>query len=163
VAQQHYGPGRAFRYLMVLPVPWVFVLAYLVGVTVKLLFFGRGSWPVLHSVWVAGIVLFVVGAVFAGWAWLIFHKARTTRVPGEASTTLVTRGPYLISRNPMYVGLAVAYLGEAALLQQVSPVAFLPLVIAYLNWIVIPVEEARLQEVFGQKYQLYRSRVRRWL
>ena len=63
----------------------------------------------------------------------------------------------------MYVGLAIAYLGEAGILKQVVPVAVLPLVIAYLNWIVIPIEEARLQQVFGDKYQQYRSRVRRWL
>ena len=58
---------------------------------------------------------------------------------------------------------AVAYLGEAGILKQVAPVAVLPLVIGYLNWIVIPIEEARLQQVFGDKYQQYRSKVRRWL
>jgi len=156
------GPGRIFRYLMVLPVPWVFVLAYLVGVGLEFIFFGRGTSAAPKLVGVAGILLFLVGAALAAWAWLIFHRARTTRVPGEASTTLVTFGPYHATRNPMYVGLAIAYLGEAGILKQVAPVALLPLVIGYLNWIVIPIEEARLQQVFGNKYQQYRSKVRRW-
>lgn len=157
------GPRNIFGYLTGLPVPWVFVLAYLVGVGLEFVFFGRGSSAVSSLVGDAGLALFAMGAVLAGWAWLIFHKARTTRVPGEASTTLVTRGPYQFTRNPMYVGLAIAYLGEAGLLKQVSPVAVLPLVLAYLNWIVIPIEEARLQEVFGEKYEEYRLKVRRWL
>jgi protein-S-isoprenylcysteine O-methyltransferase Ste14 len=63
----------------------------------------------------------------------------------------------------MYVGLIAAYIGEAGLLRQVAPLAVLLLTVAYLNWIVIPVEEARLQEEFGSAYELYRASVRRWL
>ena len=40
----------------------------------------------------------------------------------------------------MYVGLTTAYLGEAFLLRQVWPVAVLPVVLAYVNWAVIPVD-----------------------
>ncbi len=93
----------------------------------------------------------------------LFGRLRSRPCCRSSPTTLVTCGPYHFTRNPMYVGLAIAYLGEAGILKQVSPVAVLPLVIAYLNWIVIPIEEARLQEVFGEKYQQYRSRVGRWL
>jgi protein-S-isoprenylcysteine O-methyltransferase Ste14 len=60
-----------------------------------------------------GAIVFTVGAVIAGWGWVTFRRARTTTVPGRASSRLVTWGPYRVSRNPMYVGLAVAYLGEA--------------------------------------------------
>jgi protein-S-isoprenylcysteine O-methyltransferase Ste14 len=63
----------------------------------------------------------------------------------------------------MYVGLAIAYLGEAGILKQPMPAAVLPLVIAYLSWTVIPIEEAQLQVVFGDQYKRYQSKVRRWL
>ena len=63
----------------------------------------------------------------------------------------------------MYVGLALAYLGEAGLLHQLWPVLLLPLTICYINWIVIPVEEARLNEVFALEYQAYCAKVRRWI
>jgi hypothetical protein len=94
---------------------------------------------------------------------LIFRKPRTTTVPGKASSVLVTWGPYRFTRNPMYVSLLLAYLGEAGILRQIWPVALLPLVLAYLNWIVIPVEEAKLSQVFGEAYETYRARVRRWI
>ena len=112
---------------------------------------------------IAGGVLFALGAVIAGWGLAIFHMARTTTVPGQPSVKLVTWGPYCYTRNPMYVGLTLAYLGEAGLLKQIWPVVVLPLMLAYLNLAVIPLEEAKLKEVFSNEYETYRSRVRRWI
>jgi protein-S-isoprenylcysteine O-methyltransferase Ste14 len=63
----------------------------------------------------------------------------------------------------MYTGLVLAYLGEAGILKQVWPALLLPFTVAYINWVVIPVEEARLAEVFGADYEQYRARVRRWI
>jgi protein-S-isoprenylcysteine O-methyltransferase Ste14 len=151
------------RLLMRVPVPWVFVLTYLVGVALEYIrptTMLRDTAPVST---IAGAVLFSFGAVIAGCGLVIFRKARTTTVPGQPSAKLVTWGPYRFTRNPMYVGLTLAYLGEAGLLKQIWPIVLLPLTIAYLNWTVIPVEEARLQEVFGNEYEKYRSRVRRWI
>jgi len=112
---------------------------------------------------IAGGVVFVAGAVIAGWGLVIFHKAHTTTVPGQSSVRLVTWGPYRFTRNPMYLGLVLAYLGEAALLKQLWPVLVLPFTLVYLNWTVIPVEEAKLEEVFQVAYRQYRLRVRRWI
>jgi protein-S-isoprenylcysteine O-methyltransferase Ste14 len=152
------------RLVMRIPVPWVFVLAYLIGAALE------HVWPVRLDTEVSGrittgvgAVLFTVGVLIAGWGLVTFHRARTTTVPGASSSRLVTWGPYRFSRNPMYVGLTIAYLGEAFLLRHVWPVALLPLVIAYVNWAVIPVEQARLTEVFAAEYVAYQRQVRRWL
>jgi protein-S-isoprenylcysteine O-methyltransferase Ste14 len=151
------------RFLMRIPVPWVFVLTYLVGVGVELTVRPRRPLGILPGVAVAGGALFTIGAAIAGWGLSTFRRARTTTVPGKASSQLVTWGPYRFSRNPMYVGLSIAYLGEAGILRQLWPAVLLPLTVAYLNWTVIPVEEAKLSEVFGADYQRYRARVRRWI
>lgn len=149
--------------LLRIPVPWVFILAYLAGVALEFALRVRGLIPNRLGLTILGAMLFALGAVIAGWGWMLFHRERTTRVPGEASTTLVTRGPYRFTRNPMYVGLSLAYLGEAGMLHQVIPVLLLPLVIVYLNQVVIPVEEERLRGVFGAAYTQYQEKVRRWL
>jgi len=155
--------GKLATALLRVPVPWVFVLTYLAGVGVEAAL-GLGRFlPNSKLLTFAGCIIFIVGAGLAAWGWLIFWRARTTRVPGEASTTLVIRGPYRLMRNPMYVGLSVAYVGEAAILHQIVPVVLLPLTIAYLNWVVIPVEEERLHSVFGAEYKQYQNDVRRWL
>jgi len=95
----------------------------------------------------------VIGAAIAVWGLVTFRRARTTTVPGQVSAQLVTWGPYRFTRNPMYVGLIVAYLGEAGILRQIWPILLLPLTIAYVNRIVIPLEESNLLEAFGAAYQ----------
>jgi len=153
-----------FRLLLHVPVPWVFILAYLVGVGLQILFpFGTRSADILFVSTIGGVVLFLMGAALAAWSLFIFHKAHTTTTPGETSTKLVTSGPYRFSRNPMYWGLIFAYVGEAGLLAQVWPLLILPFTVAYINWIVIPVEEARLKEDFGSEYEQYCAKVHRWI
>ncbi len=150
--------------LMRIPVPWVFILAYLVGVGLQFLFPLTVHAAEIHRLSrVAGLVFLVVGAALAGWCLLIFRKIKTTTVPFESASHLVTWGPYKVSRNPMYISLILAYLGEAAILEQVWPLPLLALTVLYLARIVIPFEENRLQQVFGATYGEYCARVRRWI
>ena len=121
---------KPFQLLLRIPVPWVFVLTYIIGAGLEHalpLRAGTGRPP---GVSVAGWVLFGIGASIAGWGLLTFRLARTTTVPGKVSSRLVSWGPYRFSRNPMYVGLIVAYLGEGGILGQVWPVILLPLTVA---------------------------------
>jgi protein-S-isoprenylcysteine O-methyltransferase Ste14 len=157
------GERKPFRVMMRIPVPWVFVLTYLMGVGMEYVLPLHVAALSVPGVRVGGGMVFVVGAVIAGWGLLTFKRARTTTVPGRASCRLVTWGPYRWSRNPMYVGLCLAYVGEAGILGQIWPLVFLPLTVAYLNWVVVPVEEAKLSEVFAGDYDRYRARVRRWI
>ena len=151
------------RLLLRVPVPWVFVLTYLIGVGLEYVLPLHLDTAAFPGIWLAGVVLFSIGAVIAGWGLLTFWRARTTTVPGKASSRLVNWGPYRFTRNPMYVGLTLAYLGEAGILRQIWPVFLLPFTLAYVNWIVIPVEEKKLKEVFGEEYERYRAQVRRWI
>ena len=132
--------------LLHIPVPWVFVLTYLGGLIFR----------------ISGVIIFTLGALFASWSLIIFHKARTTTTPGESSKKIVIYGPYRYTRNPMYVSLILAYLGEAGILGQLWPVIALPLVMAYVNWVVIPLEEEVLRKDFKDEYENYCSRVHRW-
>jgi protein-S-isoprenylcysteine O-methyltransferase Ste14 len=160
-AMKHEGGWRS--YLMRVPVPWVFVLAYLAGVLLERLCPSHIAPAWLDRAKLAGVLLFALGLAIALWAQVLFRRRGTTTVPGEKSVSLVTSGPYSFTRNPMYVGLTLAYIGEAGILGQLWPLALLPLVVLYLDSTVIPVEERRLMEVFGQAYERYRAKVRRWI
>ena len=82
--------------------------------------------------------------------------------PGAVSA-LVTNGIYRWTRNPMYVGLclflsaAVVYLWSPWVL--LGPVAF----VAYINRFQIAPEERVMRERFGETYEAYCQRVRRWV
>jgi protein-S-isoprenylcysteine O-methyltransferase Ste14 len=153
-----------FKILLKIPVPWVYVLTYLLGLIPQFIFpISIHSHTVLFFLKTSGVFLFAFGASLAAWSLIIFHKANTTTTPGEKSAKLIMTGPYRFSRNPMYVSLLVAYLGEAGLLAQLWPVIFLPLAFAYVNWIVIPLEEAVLTDDFKDEYINYCKSVHRWL
>jgi protein-S-isoprenylcysteine O-methyltransferase Ste14 len=157
------GNKNPFKILLVIPVPWVFVLAYLAGLIPQFLLPKPAfSTETLNLIKIIGVALFVVGAFFAAWSLLIFHRAETTTTPGEVSKKLVMSGPYRFTRNPMYVSLTLAYLGEAGFLTQIWPLLFLPVTLAYINWIVIPLEEEVLKSEFKAEYENYCSHVNRW-
>ena len=149
--------------LLHIPVPWVFVIAYLIGVVVQAFVPIPLSASARDTSNLAGWVILALGVGLAAWCLTIFRRQRTTTVPGRTSATLVTWGPYRFSRNPMYVALTLAYLGEAGILGQVWPLPLLVLVLVYLNWTLVPFEEAQLLETLGAAYAAYRARVRRWL
>lgn len=94
-----------------------------------------------------------------------FRRARTTVNPlrPEQASALVTTGVYRITRNPMYVGMALVLLAWAVLLASPVALAGPAAFIAYMNRFQIGPEEQALDALFGPDYAAYRSRVRRWL
>ena len=109
------------------------------------------------------IALIGIGAGIAGiWS---FYKARTTINPLEPSqaTHFVSEGIYKLSRNPMYVGLACCLIAWAIWLSYLLPWLGVLLFIAYITRFQIIPEERVLRQKFGDEYQNYCLKVRRWL
>jgi protein-S-isoprenylcysteine O-methyltransferase Ste14 len=107
--------------------------------------------------------------VFAAGAWLAISArrqfvARQTPVPLSTTTnTLHQDGAYRFSRNPMYLGIAIGLLGAALLLASFINFLFPLLFMVVIDRFYITREEQALLEQFGDNYQKYRNRVRRWL
>jgi len=112
---------------------------------------------------VAGGILVAAGLAFGGWARLIFLRRGTTVLPFRPTTVFVVEGPFRVSRNPMYVGIASIYIGVSLLFRSVWPLIFLPLVLLVIHKTAIAREEAYLERRFGAEYRDYKNRVRRWL
>lgn len=119
-----------------------------------------GPWRLLCAavVALAGVAVCVAGV-------LAFRRARTTVDPMHpgAASTLVVRGIYHRTRNPMYLGFALVLLGWALVLGTLSALLVLPLFVLYLNRLQIGPEEAALRARFGADFDAYAARVRRWL
>ena len=150
--------------LMTLPVPWVYVIAYLLGFGVQLLF------PVeirpvfwLSFTQAISIGLLVVGAILAVWAQWLFRKEHTTTDPNQTSSRLIISGPYRLSRNPMYVGLFLIFIGLSGVFTLVWSITCQIFVFCYLNWVVVPFEETQLNKSFGEKYIAYCKKAQRWI
>lgn len=93
----------------------------------------------------------------------LFVRAGTNIQPHHPTTALVTGGLYRFSRNPIYLGATLVYLGLAAGLASLGVLVLLPAVLAALHLGVIRREERYLEEKFGEAYRDYKARVRRWL
>ena len=119
--------------------------------------------PIAGIARVVGLVLAAAGFAFASWGMATFFRARTTVIPHHAVSSLVERGPYRFTRNPMYVGLVALYTGLALAQNRLWPFALLPVVLAILIVGVIRPEERYLEERFGDDYRAYKRRVRRFI
>lgn len=112
---------------------------------------------------VLGGALALGGALLSSAAIRTFRGRGTTILPHHPVAALVTGGPFRLTRNPMYVGLAAVYSGTALLVGTWWPLTLLPLVLLAVDRLVIAREEPYLARAFGTEYAAYRRRVRRWL
>ena len=110
-----------------------------------------------------GWTLLAVFAVWNGWTLAVMAANRTAVLPGGATRVVLDRGPFRLSRNPLYVGLVVLDVGLALLWPSGWALIGVPIGVALLSWGAIVPEERYLRATFGTEYDDYRRRVRRWL
>ena len=147
--------------IMRIPPPLMFVVTFLAGAGLQRL--ARLTFPTGRTSHIVGFGLVGCAVLLALYSVGTFIAARTTIVPFSAASKLVTWGPYRFTRNPMYVSLALAYLGVAVIFSQPLALILLALPLTLVHKIVIPFEEGRMREVFGEAYDQYCTRVRRWI
>jgi protein-S-isoprenylcysteine O-methyltransferase Ste14 len=92
-----------------------------------------------------------------------FRRGETPVDPYTPTEAIVTDGPYRLTRNPAYLGMALAYAGIALAANAPWALAPLPVAIAVIDRGVIAREERYLEGKFGTPYVDYKRRVRRWL
>lgn len=116
------------------------------------------------KLWLSAAVL-AVGGCIALLGVLEFRSAGTTvdpRTPNE-SKSLVVKGVYRFTRNPMYLGFLLILVAWGLFLGSVFAALLLPLFIVYMNRFQILPEERHMRALFGEAFDRYASRVRRWL
>lgn len=149
---------------VIAPPPLIFLAPLLIGV-------GLDRWlgvlPLglaLPARAVVAVPLLALGATFIIAALGRFRRAGTAPEPWKPVSALVVEGIYKISRNPMYVGMALVYLALAVVAAG-SGIALLllPVALAAVRYGVIAREERYMAGRFGADYDAYRVQVRRWL
>ena len=148
--------------MLKLPPP-IWALAYiLIGAGASYLA-GWRRFPGFPLVWLA-VVLIVVGIALAGSAAVLFRREGTELHPTSTTNrTLVTSGPFRVTRNPMYLGLVIVTIGVAfwvcAWPMFLAPIALF----ATANWVHVPFEEEKMRRQFGEAFDAYARKVRRWI
>jgi protein-S-isoprenylcysteine O-methyltransferase Ste14 len=127
---------------------------------------GLGSvWQLPDSGWTspAGAVLVLAGLGLMVAAVREMTRARTTVIPHNDPSALVTSGVFRLSRNPIYLGDALVLAGFILHWQAVLAVPLLPLFLWVIQRRFILPEEARLRRGFGPTFEAWAARTRRWV
>lgn len=112
---------------------------------------------------IVGLGLGAAGVVLMLWALITLRRARTTIMPNEAASALVTDGPFRWRRNPIYLADMLILLGVAELLRNLWLVLLTPAFGLLVTWLAILPEERHLEARFGDAYREYKERTRRLL
>lgn len=109
--------------------------------------------------------LFALGAAISLAGVIAFRRARTTTNPLrlDAASALVVTGIYTRTRNPMYLGFVVMLLAWCAWLAHPVALLGLPGFVAWMNRFQIQAEERAIGALFGDEFEQYCARVRRWI
>ena len=113
------------------------------------------------SATIAGLLIAIGATVFAA-SIRNFSNAATPVQGTKPTRVLVTTGIHGRSRNPIYLGMFLVYVGIGIAVR--SPwilILMLPLAIT-MRYGVVAREEAYLERRFGETYRDYKTRVRRW-
>ncbi|MBO0763672.1 MAG: isoprenylcysteine carboxylmethyltransferase family protein [Hyphomicrobiaceae bacterium] len=146
-------------------VPWpplllvaLLVFGWLAGRLYPLAWPGLDDWPAR----LAGYGLGLAGIALVVWSTLTLRRAGTTVRSHAGAARLVTDGPFRWRRNPIYMGDVLILLGLAELTHNIWFVILVPVFALAVFRLAILREERHLEERFGQAYQDYKERTRRW-
>lgn len=117
-----------------------------------------GSWNIG-----LGWVIVAAAIAFGAWAVILMRRSGQSENPWKPTLSIVERGPYRITRNPMYLEMMFVCVGFAVILWSPWILLLTPVGGLALERLVIRPEEAYLEGKFGEAYLAYKQRVRRWI
>ncbi len=151
----HRSPG------VIAPPPVIYIVLFLTGLIPQI------GFPVQFLSLPTRLILclFMVGAgaFMVSRAFQTIRQAKTSPNPYQPVAVLVTEGPFRFTRNPVYLGMNLFYLGAGVLLNPFWSILLFPVLMLIIEFGVIHREERHLEQRFGEAYLEYKARVRRWL
>lgn len=113
--------------------------------------------------WV-GIILIACGtAIYLRCAWEFAVRGLGTPAPIAPTRFLVTTALHRHVRNPMYIGVALVILGEAALFRSLRLILYAAVMLGTVHLFILFYEEPTLRRQFGKSYEEYFASVPRWI
>jgi len=148
-----------------LPWPPIILATSIIGAAL-LHYFVPLAWipsPASDFMFALGIIIAIAAIAIDVSCFKTLAKHNTTVLPNKAADTLVTSGPYGISRNPIYLANAmlVFAIGLIFGIWWMFPAGVVGAFVT--QKLAIEREEAHLNHKFGKSWRKYRKRVRRWV
>jgi protein-S-isoprenylcysteine O-methyltransferase Ste14 len=145
--------------------PGMPLLTILIGIGMnRLIPFHAGiPMPTPLRYWVGGIIAVAALLGLGAWSVILLHKDGQSANPWKPTFRIIEKGPFRITRNPMYLQMVVVCLGVAIATMNGWIFVLTPVCAWLLYKLAIQPEETYLTEKFGDEYLEYKRRTRRWL
>lgn len=144
------------------PPPIMALILVLAGLGLN--FYLSGDFGALKKgLFFSGLGLVIASAGVFVWSAATFRRFKTSILPHAPSDTLMEAGPFVYSRNPIYLAFLLVVAGICLLSNAPYGLVAVPLLWAWLRFYVIAKEESYLTRRFGAPYTDYTARVRRWI
>jgi len=141
------------------PPPLVFLAAIIVGALLPGLRLSLGR----NLRVAAGALLISAGLSLGLSAIRLFRKTGQDPKPWQPTPELIFDGPYLHTRNPMYVSMTLLTLAASVLSLRGWIAGLAPVALLVVHYTAVLREEAYLADKFGEPYLAYKAKVQRYL
>lgn len=138
------------------------LIAYCMLSMIALYFFAAQYNLMIFPYNLAGIVIALSGFMLMGKARDLFAKHQTT-LKIEKSDHLIKEGVFSRTRNPMYAGMSILILGFSIVSTNLIALSLPFIFFVLVSLIFIKKEERLMQDTFGEEYDDYKKKVRRWI
>jgi len=138
--------GFFFKYRSYTPIP----------IGIMIVYFAR---PEIMYVCI-GVGLLLIGETIRIWS--VSYAGGETRTRNVGAKKLCSSGPYAFVRNPLYVGNMFMYVGVVFIAGAANILLMAATTLAFFTVqysLIIALEEEKLEELFGRKYQIYKKNV----
>lgn len=117
----------------------------------------------LPEVFWPGVILLIAAAWITIAALADFRRIKTTVIPHQVPSAMITDGVFRFSRNPIYLADVMILLAVSLIWGSALGLILTPVLALVLDRRFIQPEEARMAEKFGAEFEAYRARVRKWI
>ena len=109
------------------------------------------------------MLILVAGLGLVASARIFFKRTGQNPAPWKPSPELILKGPYRITRNPMYLGVTLFEIGLGLAVNNLWISLFAAPALLTVHFIAVLPEERYLSEKFGESYKAYLAQVSRYL
>ncbi len=144
-----------------IPPPLIYAGSFILSIALQKLMPINSSW--ISGNGVAGWICIACYLFLFLPAMIRFIRSKNTLVTIKPASSLETSGIYSFTRNPMYLSLLFLYFGIAFFKGNSWTFLLIPFLILAVQYYVISKEEKYLLRTFGNEYDHYKKKVRRWI
>lgn len=145
------------------PPPFVPLIALAAGVLIEKFVWTLPAPLASPATYIVGAIAVGAGLLLMLAAMKLFRATGQDPKPWKSTPEIIATGVYLVTRNPMYLGMGFLQGGIGLLLSNAWVVGLVPVTWIAIYYIAIRHEEAYLEQKFGASYREYKDSVRRWL